>query len=316
MTMIAPIYKTIDELASIFFQKGLVRVGATDQSQIPITVALPDPVTPPAKRRRPDTQAPSTPQQPTTPDTDFTPISSSILENLSPETREKLIRLFALDDAICNQHEVIDLDYQEKFENGRLGFVVEDWLVANGVCPVCGLHTLCKYQQSNVPVVDLVCTNVNYHLKNKSCFLFQVKTSLSDTYFNLRQRSVSVGSRVYGHNSHTATGSASISSKYVVPGYICIKLTPKSQEHQTYSIDTKRSFVLVPNYSSTNAQPYYGYTSTNYSCWYGHPTIDWNPLMVAVLPISSVVSNQRTVEYKVYPEVAIVNPYRKLLVDH
>lgn len=310
MSMAAPTYKTIDELASIFFQKGLVRVGDANTLQTPVTTTAPSDLLPPAKRRKPSTQAPSTPQQPTSQVPALTPISSSIVENVSPETRERLIKLFALDDAICSQYEALDLDYQEKFENGRLGFVVEDWLAANGVCPVCGNHTLCKYQQSNIPVVDLVCTNVNYHLKHKLCFLFQVKTSLNDTYFNLRQRSVSVGSRVYGHTAHTVTGSAPLASKYIVPGYICIKLRPKSLEHQTYSIDSRRSFVLIPNYSSTNPQPYYGYTSTN-GCWYGHPTIDWNPLMVTVYPISSVIGSQKVVEYVVYPEVSIANPYRQ-----
>nr|AEX62565.1 hypothetical protein mv_R360 [Moumouvirus Monve] len=99
----------------------------------------------------------------------LTPTSKKIYDATSPKSKPYILRdLLKNTETIENSESKIDLldpDYQEKFQNNGLGFFMEDYICAYGKCPVCGQASLRKFSQSNVPVIDLVCINTNYHLK-------------------------------------------------------------------------------------------------------------------------------------------------------
>ena len=183
-----------------------------------------------------------------------------------------------------------------------------------GTCPVCGQKSLHKYQNSNIPVVDLVCTNLRYHLVEDKCFIFQLKISLTTDYFNKGKQIIAVGSKIFGEPSHLVSVKAEIENKIVVPGYICIKLYRDRDNIQTYHIDKNNSFVIVPKYSVPNYQNksdnnYYRYLdSTNK---YGKHIISWNNFICDLYDIDIVI-NLQTITFEVFNEEVIQNPYNKL----
>lgn len=154
-----------------------------------------------------------------------------------------------------------DLDYVEKMENNGLGFYMENFMSYYGVCPVCKLNTLRKYSFSNMPVVDLICINDNYHTVHGGCFLFQVKTSLNkdNLYFNKIDHYITVGSMNYGYNAHVVKGSDDLIKKKLLIGYICLHLNQKSNSTTEYMIDTQKSFILLPDLNKQLDATYYSY---------------------------------------------------------
>ena len=48
---------------------------------------------------------------------------------------------------------------------------------------VCNEKTLKKYNNPAIPVIDLICIN-DKHIEKNECFLFQVKVSATDRYFD------------------------------------------------------------------------------------------------------------------------------------
>lgn len=233
---------------------------------------------------------------------DLTPMTKMIVSNLSPYSRKLMLEDISNDDK-----EILDLendpDYLEKMENNRLGFYMESFMSYYGLCPVCKQNTLRKYAQSNVPVVDFVCINKDYHIKSNTCFLFQLKISLNNQYFSFRQQTISIGSKKYGEIPHSIKGNG---IKKIVPGYICLKLI--SKEMQTYKIDTQDSFIIIPNYLDNSNKSYYEYMP--YLDKYGKNVITWNPTMFITPLVEDIIPLHINHEY--FTETQIDNPYSEL----
>lgn len=282
-------FADIFTLYKLFFGKKLVGIG---------------PVVAKKNRSRGPTNVPSAQPQ-------LTPISKAIYNATSPKSKPYILASLLKDNVIIEHQELIsdesDPDYQEKMENNGLGFFMEDFVSKYGYCPVCGTKSLRRYSHSNVPVVDLVCVNTEAHLLDK-CFLFQVKISLTNNYFDLNAKTISVGSKFYGEIPHTMTGLNSKFEKIIVPGYICIKLNGSNL--QGYRIDHRNSFVLVPNYKSKLDESYYGYVGVN---MYGKNMITWTDSMVQVLGIESVLGGTNKIVYEPFNGVEIDNPYEDLV---
>ncbi|QGR54110.1 hypothetical protein [Moumouvirus maliensis] len=244
----------------------------------------------------------------------LTPTSKKIYDSTSPNSKPYILRdLLQNTQVIENLESKIDLldpDYQEKFQNNGLGFFMEDYICAYGKCPVCGQATLRKYSQSNVPVVDLVCINTDYHLKKNKCFIFQIKISLTDNYFSLKNKILIVGSKIYGEISHIHTGLEPIIDKIVVPGYICVKLKKTDEINQEYIIDYKSSFSIIPNYQNKSSENFYDYVDV--SGFYGKNIISWNDSMVDIINLNDVLDNKK-IKHEVFQENELSNPYCDLI---
>jgi hypothetical protein len=282
----------IEQLENIFFGKELIILTKNE-----------NPVTPKKSRN-------ILLEQPV----DLTPVSKSIYDTLTPISQDKMRQDFIRNDIVVEtleekQYE-LDPDYQEKFENGGLGFYLENYISYYGLCPVCGEKTLCKYRSSNVPVVDLVCINTDYHLSENKCFLFQVKISLNNSYFNLDHKKISGGSIKYGEIPHTLEGTSDTNKKYLIPGYICLRLEEHTTDIQTYLINHNASFVLIPDLNNKSNQFYYQYLQDKN--FFGKNLITWNGSMVSTKPLNTVLNGGRIKEY-VFNEEVIDNPYQQLL---
>jgi hypothetical protein len=245
--------------------------------------------------------------------TPVTPISKMLLELVSPESKGKYLKGLRSDDIYIEQlekkNERLDPDYEEKMENNGLGFYMENFVSWYGLCPICKRFTLRKYICSNVPVVDYVCINYEYHLSTNTCFLFQLKISLTEGYFSFQKQTISIGSRRYGEIPHTVKGTNNMITKRIMPGYICIKLN-RTQESQIYTIDDQNSFILIPNYYNSSDIFYYEYLSETDK--YGKDIITWNPSMFTISGIKTILNTPR-VNYEVFEEIPIKNPYIDLI---
>lgn len=238
----------------------------------------------------------------------LTPIAKKIYNVTSPRSKSFVLEELQRDTTKieCIEKNSIDPDFQYKMENNGLGFFMENIVSFYGKCPGCNQNRLCKYASSNVPVVDLVCTNTDFHLKNNSCFLYQLKISLGNDYFSLKKQTISVGSKKYGEIVHGINGNSD--RKMIVPGYICIQLQKTSL--QEYNICHKKSFVLVPDYNNMTEDLYYKYTGTKNR--YGSDIITWNAAMVNVHELHSVFDLQN-IGYEHFNEDLIDNHYKNLL---
>lgn len=273
---------TLQNLYDLFFKKDLVALSKSKPKSPPPTRYGYDPIT---------------------------PFSKLLLSVVSPQSKGKLLKELRADDfqleQIERKAEELDPDYQEKLDNGRLGFYMENFVSWYGICPICQEPTLRKYFQSNVPVVDFVCINKEYHLQTNTCFLFQLKISLTNDYFSFLKQTISVGSRRYGEIPHSVKGSDSLSMKRVVPGYICLKLN-RTRLFQVYQIDPNESFILVPDYQSFLNLSYYEYLNTKDK--YGKDMISWNPSMFSTPAVDFILSTLM-VGHKFFDEEIIKNPY-------
>jgi hypothetical protein len=235
---------------------------------------------------------------------EITPISRMILSSLTPYSKQIMTEELRADNLFIEEYERKELendpDYLEKMANNKLGFYMENFVSYYGVCPVCKQNTLRKYFHSNVPVVDFVCINKDYHLQTNTCFLFQLKISLGGEYFNFNQ--ISIGSRRYGELPHSIKGSDNI--KHIVPGYICLRLN--WLESQSYLIDPNNSFIIVPDYHNTSNISYYQYLP--YKDRYGKDIITWNSNMFTTLSVRDIL-NTLFVDYEYFTETIIDNPY-------
>lgn len=242
----------------------------------------------------------------------LTPMSKKIYDATSPRSKPYVLADMKSDDEILLKSELAtdDPDYIEKMENNGLGFFMENFITAYGTCPICGMKTLRKYVNSNIPVVDFVCDNTEYHLNNKTCFVFQLKISLTNNYFDLNKRTISVGSVAYGEPAHLVDGTESQKNKIVVPAYILIRMYRHKTKLQSYIIDHKNSFVLIPNYKNKTNDTYYKYTDKK--DMYGKSVITWNTQMVDTVELKRVI-NAVNVDHEFYNEQVITNPYAKLL---
>lgn len=238
----------------------------------------------------------------------MSPFAKSIYDTLTPISKQKFVKEIEKDDLYIDKNSESDPDFQEKMENNGLGFFMEDFVCMHFNCPLCGSKTLCKYVSSNVPVVDVVCTNKDYHINNKKCFLFQIKISVTNNYFDLGEQMITIGSKIYGEAAHTVKGSEPDRNKLIIPGYICIKLYPNGPSNQKYSIDYNRSFIVYPDYNSKSNNSYYTY-SENKSI-YGKNIISWNDQMCTVKKLDKI---NIPIEFDVYNNKIIDNPYKSLI---
>ena len=279
---------SLDQIYNLFFGKKIV-----DQTRIEYTA---DQLATPKKRSAPEPE--------------LTPISKKIYDAATPRSKPYVLQELSRDNAIVESYNdkenAVDPDYEEKMENNGLGFFMENIISVYGRCPVCGESMLKKYAESNVPIVDLVCVNHEYHLREEKCFLYQLKISLTNDYFSLKDGKIAVGSKAYGEPTHVVKGTADLHNKIVVPGYICIKLYPKDANRQIYDIDHRNSFALVPDYSNVSDENYYQYSEAINK--YGKNVIKWNPSMVKTVALKSVI-DKNNIAYEVFNEQIIPNPY-------
>jgi hypothetical protein len=289
---------TISDLYKLFFNKKLVAL-----SKFPENILNPEnPMTPIKKKPKLESDISKL----------LSPDTKIIYNSLSPDAKIKYLELIKKDDAALlsseSKADESDPDYQEKMENNGLGFFMENFISMYYWCPVCQQKTLRKYSHSNIPVVDLVCINSEEHLKKNECFLFQVKISLTNDYFNINEQTISIGSKTYGEPAHLVKGTEPIKNKYVVPGYICIKLYPTDSNKQIYRINYKNSFVLIPDYDSQLSETYYHYLDKK--SIYNKDIITWNNKMCKVLTLSKIP--KELIEYELFDQMEIENPYLKL----
>lgn len=244
----------------------------------------------------------------------LTPTTKLIYNATSPKSKSRILRDLRNNNAVIESIEskidLLDPDYQEKFQNNGLGFFMEDYICAYAKCPVCGQPTLCKYSQSNVPVVDIVCTNSGYHLEKNNCFIFQLKISLTDNYFSKKNQILVVGSKNYGSISHIQSGHQPIQDKIIVPGYICIKLKQTESIVQEYMIDYSNSFILIPNYQNRSNDNYYEYLDI--SSMYGKNILSWNNNMVDITKLNNILTTTK-IKHEVFEEEIFKNPYCDLI---
>lgn len=242
----------------------------------------------------------------------LSPMSKQIYQSAYTPDKPKLLQEFIKDDlaieTLEQQQYKDDPDYQEKLENGGLGFYMESFIAFHGLCPLCGQKTLRKYIRSNIPVVDLICINKSYHEANNSCFLFQIKTTLSDLYFNKSQQYIMVGSKQFGYNSHIVKGSDDIKKKTIVIGYICISLDRNILDNTKYKINKQKSFVLIPNLLNTKSENYYEYTQSIMN----KNVIKWNNNLVNMYNITNVLNVSDVNTMEIFNETFNVNPYNNL----
>ena len=107
----------------------------------------------------------------------LSPAAKRILAAYTPRTRKYLEEDFISDDLRLLRLEEKQEEKDESFElyeNKEVGVFLEKWICANFKCPGC-LGKLVKYASSNMPVVDIMCSNKEHDA-------FERKTSFASTY--------------------------------------------------------------------------------------------------------------------------------------
>lgn len=237
-----------------------------------------------------------------------TPMTKLILSTMSPGSQSRMRDQIMIDNDRINRSatDALDTDFFPEFDNKELGHQIENYLSINAKCPVCGKKTLKRFLHSNVPVIDLVCTNTEFHLNTNTTRFYQVKLSTTNYYFNLHNKYISIGSRKYAEPILSMLDT-NVDAAYV-PGYICIKLIPTtSMANTTYIIDKRNSFCVVPNtYEQLNQPFYYFRTEKNR---FGADIIEWSELNTIMIDLTTIVSDNRIDNFPFYTESVIDNPY-------
>jgi hypothetical protein len=253
---------------------------------------------------------------------ELTPITRSRFDAMSPDSREEVKDHFKLDPStlkkfidmlskhdeevrtIYKKYDMSDGDYTLPMEQRYIGVVMENYICANGKCPLCQ-NVLYKYRNSNMPAVDLICSRAVEHIKNNTCFLFQVKTMISygygEKYFDKEyvepdfHCKITVGSRKIGEIVNGIT--TCDEKKFICPGYICVCLQPVYthgiRDHNHYILRKECSFVVVPNYNltSTRRQLYYKYLDE--PGLYGHSVITCSITNTDLMDISTCLTGKK-----------------------
>ncbi|QKF94336.1 hypothetical protein QKU48_gp0878 [Fadolivirus algeromassiliense] len=245
----------------------------------------------------------------------ISPNGKKILHTVPIEEQKELARALVEDVRLIESKEMEeyknDPDYKEKLENNGLGFYMENFISFYGICPVCKENTLRKYSFSNMPVVDLICINAAYHQVHGGCFLYQVKTSLDDMYFNKTHNYISVGSKRFGYNSHIIHTNDDINKKRLVIGYICLYLNRVIGHDNKYNINKTKSFILLPNLQDQSGLYYYQYIDPIM----GKNRIRWNS-PTKIDDIEVCINNNTKVDTNdVFFETDVENPYIRFPAD-
>lgn len=225
---------------------------------------------------------------------ELTPSAKAIYESANTIEKIKLLKDFKKDDELAQI--IIDLDtdidYNYEDDASSIGFYLESWLLLNFACPVCDKMTLRKYALQNMPVVDLVCINVDHKI-DKGPKFFQVKSSYvasrlinGKEYFSKNDSIISdgivyngyihVGSTKYGHSAHIIACGDSLQKKRILVGYICLKYDIIAGESNKIKINKINSFVLIPDVSIPVVK---GQEKKTYYKYYSHPG-QMKPLVV------------------------------------
>ena len=154
----------------------------------------------------------------------------------------------------------------------RLGKIIELWISINCGCPICNKMTLSPYSSSNMPIIDLVCTNKN-HIGVK---YFQVKSSINMNndmnnikyYFTNYSRDNNIQIRLSNINKNEkkkAIHSITPDSEYkdLAIGYFGIKYSWNSDTN-TITIDKLKSFIVLPNTLINVNDPKYNMRDQSY----------------------------------------------------
>lgn len=237
---------------------------------------------------------------------ELTPISKRIYESITgTKEKKRFLKDIFEDDVDIKRIEEIYAEEDKLYEDekpGSLGFYIEHWLGANLECPVCHKFSLCAYENLNMPVIDLACTNANHKIENGVKF-FQVKTKqigsfitfnkIYRTYFSKKNKYVHTGSMAFGYNSHVIKGSDSILDKKILIGYIFITYL---EEDQIIYVHTDESFIILPQINNTIDEQYYNYLVTDKK-----PVITWNEKMNDILDIHIKKIKLETLKEEVLP---------------
>lgn len=243
----------------------------------------------------------------------LTPISKLIYESSNAYDKQKLLIDFAKDneyiDKVTNSIDENDPDYLEKMENNKLGFYMEDFVCHNMKCPSCGEKMFKKYMIKNMPVVDVICTNVTYHENKSDVYMFQIKITVgNNNYFSKYQNYILVGSKKYGFNCHEIYGSDNIYNKKLLVGYICLQLYMIKDNE--YKIDKKESFIILPDTNKTTNLKYYEYLDKTGS--YNRNILKWNNNMIKEVNIINVCDEWLVNTNVVYYDINLLdNPYNE-----
>ena len=283
-------------LYDLFFTKKLREVHRIDKQQ---TLT---PLTPPRKALDPSI---------------LTPVTKSIYTSLNEYEKKLFLNEIQKDDNILKDLEALqnldDEEYKEKLENNGLGFYMEDYICANCVCPLCHQPTLRKYAIKNMPIVDIICINKDFHIKQDPPlpFLFQVKIKVQSSYFDKKTKLISVGSKRIGYLSHQISGNSPIENKLVLMSYICLSMN--RIDDVTYKINLEDSFCLIPNLSFNSSSDYYNYIS-NDKRYKNKFLITWNEQAVKLLEVKSLFAGSlsRVDTMIVFYEIEIPNPYENI----
>lgn len=183
----------------------------------------------------------------------FSPQAKKVLDAYTPITRKYLEEDFLEDDSrllkLENKQEEKDESF-EFYENKEVGVFLEKWICANLTCPGCS-GKLVKYASSNMPVVDIMCSNKEHDAKFGPKY-YQVKSTESNNwfgnhkYFSLKDKYIKVGSTRFGKLSHEVTLGDEENKKIVI-GYICIEYVYSPNSARSININMKKSFFVIPD---------------------------------------------------------------------
>lgn len=198
-------------------------------------------------------------QKPNTSVYEFSPHTRTLLQSFTPNTRRYMIDdlrnddedIYKIEQALEEKDEVYTY-----FENTAIGVFLEEWVCYNLKCS-CG-DKFVKYQNPNMPVIDIKCNNDNHNSDLYGPKYYQIKSSeLYKTfrgleYFQLEPNQyIHVGSRKYGSLCHEIkigdidfSNKSSDKYKKLLIGYICIKYTYNTDSN--INIIGNSSFILQP----------------------------------------------------------------------
>ena len=211
---------------------------------------------------------------------------------LSPQAKKILqseasdpVKMKELSKILFTDSEVTDDISDEDFSytnNQELGKQIENTISAYCVCPICG-SKMYSFSDPTMPVYDLICSNVKFHIENQTCFLFQVKTTHSSEF----KYGIQVGSRFWGKTAHDANCLSALDEKFMVCGYILLFVDDKK-------INKKKSLVLIPNYKKIikSDQNFFYYGKENS---FGKKPLRWNPDLVDQYELNSIFGKKRSI---------------------
>jgi hypothetical protein len=198
----------------------------------------------------------------------------------------------------------------------KIGKYMEYFLSIHLECPSCKQKTLKIFQNPNTPVIDMICVNYDYHINNRTCAIFQVKTSISTSsdYNYFDKNGIMVGSVKYGKIAHLIKGTDIFRKKMLLPGYICIKII---KSDTSYMIDNNNSFCLLPNLCLSDDEYYYTYSTKKFMNKDVNIVVHNDKLvnkikLSSILSLNKIIISENDIDSYQYEFSQISNPYTNL----